>query len=862
MSAILSCLLAVLAPGGVPPTSKAPTAIDAARGVIERTIGRQAANFELTPLPKRKDELDAFTVEARDGKVRVAGTSGVAICRGAYEYLRDACHVQVNWSGSNVKMPARLPDYARREVVGPNRYRHYFNICTFGYTSVWWDWKRWRHEVDWMALHGINMPLAMNGQEKVWQKVFRGFGLPDDSISRFFSGPAFLPWHWMGNLNGHGGPMPQSWIDRQATLQKQILKAERELGMTPVVPGFSGFVPTDFSKYHPEVKLSSPTAWAGFEPTTFVDTRNPMFVEIGKRFVSEYRKEFGSDHLYLCDTFNEQNPQFPKETELSDLASCGKAVYESIRQGDPEGTWVMQGWLFYNARNYWSQERVGAMVKDVPKGRMIVLDLATDEFPVWKQQPAVRDGGWIYNTLHNYGQSTGLYGQLQDYANRAAQDLNDPAHGRMLGMGLTMEGIDQNPVVYELMTDAMWRQDRIDVKQWLKDYAYSRYGVDASEAHAAWSYLQDAIYGGKDLRWYRSGWRHRPSTSAVSPSAYEAVPLRFATTMLDSLAPRLAKNPLFERDLVDVSKTWLSALADTHLTAAVALYGEDKAGYEREKALFFKILHDIDRVMAARPEHRLSTWIGDARKWGTTPEEKDRMEWNARMQVTTWGGPYLYDYANKEWAGLNQDFIRGRWELFFRTLEESKGTKNADYAKWEDAWTRRTTPIVESKPQPIGPLVQALLKEYGHDDGDVSKLLGIEDVKGIAVGAKVRDSGGTEGSHRPELAVDGRLDTGYWAASPAPRWLEIDLGKSQTTTGVWLFPYYGDGRVYTYKVEVSDDGSTWREVVDGAKNEKPSSFRGYRHNWAATPARFVRVTMLGNSANVGVHLYEVRVLGG
>jgi len=835
----------------------------AAQGVLQRTIGKQASSFELTTLPTRKDGLDRFTIEAKDGKVMVAGTSGVAICRGAYEYLRNACHVQVNWSESNVKMPARLPDYTKRDVVCPNKYRHYFNICTFGYSAVWWDWKRWQHEVDWMALHGINMPLAMNGQEAVWQKVFRGFGLPDSSISKFFSGPAFLPWHWMGNMNGHGGPMPQSWIDGQAKLQKQILKAERDLGMTPIVPGFSGFVPTDFSKYHPEVKLASPTAWAGFAPTTFVDVRNPIFVEIGKRFVTEYRKQFGSDHMYLCDTFNEQNPQFPKETELKDLAQCGKSVYESIRQADPDGTWVMQGWLFYNARNYWTHDRVGAMVSEVPKGRMIVLDLATDEFPVWKNQPAVRDGGWIYNTLHNYGQSTGLYGQLQAYADRAADDLNDPAHGKMLGMGLTMEGIDQNPVIYELMTDMMWTHEHVDTKKWLRDYAFSRYGVDADESRSAWSYLNDAVYA-KDLRWFREGWRGRPN-AGVGPSAYDTNSLKFASVMLDSLAMKVKDNPLLTRDLVDVTKTWLGSIAETHLAAALAMFEDDKPGYQKQKEAYFAVLHDIDRVMAVMPEHRMSSWISDARRWGTTPAEKDMMEWNARMQVTIWGGPELYDYANKEWAGLNEEFLRGRWQLFFDTLEKAGSLqkfKAPDFAKWEEAWTRHTGPLQESKPEPAQALVADLIKKYGSEDGNLAKLVGLSQEPGIAVGAKVTDSGHTEGGHSPSFVTDGRLDTGYWAASPAPQWVQIDLGTTKATGGAWLFPYYGDGRVYTYKIELSEDGTTWATATDATNNARPATIRGYQTTWPSTNARYIRVTMLNNSANVGVHLHEVRILPG
>ena len=48
------------------------------------------------------------------------------------------------------------------------------NLSSFIVDSfAWWDWKRWEKEIDWMALQGINLPLAFTGQEAVWQKVFR-----------------------------------------------------------------------------------------------------------------------------------------------------------------------------------------------------------------------------------------------------------------------------------------------------------------------------------------------------------------------------------------------------------------------------------------------------------------------------------------------------------------------------------------------------------------------------------------------------------------------------------------------------------------------------------------------------------------
>lgn len=52
-----------------------------------------------------------------------------------------------------------------------SRFRYYQNVCTFSYSSVWWDWPRWEREIDWMALNGINLPLAFTGQEALWQEV-------------------------------------------------------------------------------------------------------------------------------------------------------------------------------------------------------------------------------------------------------------------------------------------------------------------------------------------------------------------------------------------------------------------------------------------------------------------------------------------------------------------------------------------------------------------------------------------------------------------------------------------------------------------------------------------------------------------
>ncbi len=846
--------------------------IDAARGVLERTIGARAKDFTLQFI-RPNTALDTFEIEAKNGKVTVKGTSGVAVCRGAYEYLKSKCHVMVSWEGSNASnLPKTFPDQAPRWGWCPVTYRHYYNICTFGYTTAFWDWKRWRREIDWMALHGINMPLAMTGQDKVWQTVFRSYGVPQASLDKFFSGPAFQPWHWMGNLNGHGGPTPQSWLDGQAELQKKILNGERALGMKPVVPGFSGFVPVDFDKYVSGVRLDSPTAWAGFEPTRFVDVRDPKFIEIGKRFVQENRKEFGTDHLYLCDTFNEQNPQFPEATKLADLRNAGRAVYEGLRAGDPEAIWVMQGWLFYNERDYWKRPEVEALLSGVPDGRMVILDLAAEQFEVWRSQPAVARKGFIYNTLHNFGQNTGLGGDLQTYADRQteATTMAERVQGNNLrGYGLTPEGIDQNPVVYELMCDAMWQHHtvsfppgmpKVAVPPWLVGYAEARYGIDLPETGEAWQLLYKAVYS-KDSPWYRESWRGRPGRGRRGRPAAQMRLIGEALDQMMKASARLGKNPLFQRDLVDVTKTYLGGLADREVyLATLGFQGNDPETYGGAKRAFFATLDQIDQIMACRLEHRLSTWIGMARSWGRTPAEKRLLERNARLQITAWDGKgVLTDYANKEWAGLTKDFIAQRWRMYFDGLENK--TK-PDYLAFENRWANSAVPPKESKPgDPVAIIRAALLDHRGELDRLEKALGSIEPPGNLARQGTASDDGHTEPGGSPANAIDGDLDT-YWAASPSPCTWQLDLGSPKPIKTIQVFPYWGDGRFYQYVVEVSSDGISWRQVVDMSTNTEPSSMNGHVHRLAqSVSARYVRTKMLKNSANIGVHLVEVRVYG-
>jgi alpha-N-acetylglucosaminidase len=75
-------------------------------------------------------------------------------------------------------------------------------------------------------MSGINLFLAMTGQEEIQYKVLSQFGLNDTEIRSWFNGPAFLTWSRISNEYGNdiAGPLPRSWMKSQHALQLQILK--------------------------------------------------------------------------------------------------------------------------------------------------------------------------------------------------------------------------------------------------------------------------------------------------------------------------------------------------------------------------------------------------------------------------------------------------------------------------------------------------------------------------------------------------------------------------------------------------------------------------------------------------------------
>ena len=164
----------------------------AALALVRRVVPSSAAQIRVEQISPGDRGADVFEVETRGGLLVLRGNSGVSIASALNWYLGNVAHAQMSWDGGQPRLAGRPSRRAvksqGRVAVRPARVRTP-NHCTFNYTMAWWDRARWEREIDWMALHGINMPLATTGQEAVMQATLRRSGMDDTEIRKYLVGP-------------------------------------------------------------------------------------------------------------------------------------------------------------------------------------------------------------------------------------------------------------------------------------------------------------------------------------------------------------------------------------------------------------------------------------------------------------------------------------------------------------------------------------------------------------------------------------------------------------------------------------------------------------------------------------------------
>ena len=667
----------------------------------------------------------------KNNPIIIRGNSWVNIAVGINWYLKHHAGIHISWNNMNVKLPAVLPAVKQKERHETDlKLRYNFNYCTFSYTMAFWDWNRWQKEIDWMALHGINMPLAAVGTECAWRNMLLKLGYSEEEVGKFIAGPAFLAWWEMNNLEGWGGPLPLGWYKQQETLQKKILARMKEMGMKPVLPGYCGMVPHD-AKQKLGLNVTDAGRWNSYQRPANLSPTDSRFAEIADLYYKELTRLYGKSDYYSMDPFHESG-----NDAAVDYGKAGEALMSAMKRANPHAIWVVQGW---------NENPRPQMIANLKVGDLLVLDLFSEsrqnfkdfctgentsgtgkkDFSTSKKEGIYGKHQWLFCLLENFGGNVGLHGRMDQLLNNfylATGKKDTPKqensslltlHSSLKGWGFTMEGSENNPVMFELMSELPWRAEKITKEDWIREYCYARYGVHDATIEKAWTLLAQSIYncpkGNIQQGTHESIFCARPSLNSYQVSTwslmsnyYDPEDTRQAAILLTSVAEKYRGNNNFEYDLVDICRQALADQGRKQYLKAMADYKSfSRQEFKKDSNRFLKMILLQDKLLGTRPEFRLGRWIEEARSLGKTAEEKDLYEWNARVQITTWGNRIcadnggLHDYGHKEWQGLLKDFYYLRWSTFMKSLASQLSLQDTPRIDWyglEESWTLQKNP--------------------------------------------------------------------------------------------------------------------------------------------------------------------------
>ena len=673
-----------------------------ARAALQRLLPALERQISLSVLP-RSDGHDAFRISGTTGHIRIAATTNVAALFGVNWYLKYVAHLQISTNGDRLELRGELPAPAEtieRATVYPWRYA--LNQNTDGYSTPYWGWPRWEREIDVLAASGINAVLVERGMDAVLYRTFRDFGYSDTDMRAWITEPAHQNWELMGNLCCFDEPISRQLLARRVQSGKRIVARLRELGITPVLPGYSGLVPADFGKRHPGAHVIPQGTWNGFQRPAWLDPHDPLFVQVAASFYRHERELFGDSSIYDIEVFQEGGT--PGDVPMS---SAARRIQQALNEAHPNALWMTLAW---------QDNPSPALLDGVELTRLLIVDLDQGRTPRERREQDFRGAQYLFGGLWEFGGRSTLGANLYDYAVRLPR-MGTRATSRMAGTAVFSEGLDTNPVAFDLFTEMAWRRNAVDLSQWAADYAERRYGCDDLHARRAWQILMRTAYGGHADGVTGHGERDaapeslfnaQPALTAVSASSWSPDrlsydPKEFGQALAELLeaSPEARATETWQYDIVDVARQTLANWSREALPEIKSAYDRgDEPLFRSLTGRWLRMMDLQDTLLATNRFFLLGPWLNAAIPWAADDGERRRLQYDARSILTTWGDRTaseagLRDYGNKDWAGLTRDYYRRRWQLYFAELNHALRTGTApraiDWFQFGETWNREQT---------------------------------------------------------------------------------------------------------------------------------------------------------------------------
>jgi alpha-N-acetylglucosaminidase len=245
----------------------------------------------------------------------------------------------------------------------------------------------------------------------------------------------------------------------------------------------------------------------------------------------------------------------------------------------------------------------------------------------------------------------------------------------MWGLGSTLEGFGINPIAYEYVLEKAWSDGKVDVDQWVDNWAKRRYGNANENAEKAWNILLNTCYaepaglGRATLTNSRPVLKEFQSWTTNPTIRYDNGDLLKAWNFMNQVSGKTTD--VYRYDLVNVARQVLgNYFKNVRDEFTDAYKKKDLQQLTTKGKEMIELMNDMDTLLGTNKNSMVGDWIANAMALGATPAEKKYFEQDARKIVTVWGekGGHLVDYANRAWAGLTKTYYGERWKMFINEI--------------------------------------------------------------------------------------------------------------------------------------------------------------------------------------------------
>ncbi|KHN19340.1 Alpha-N-acetylglucosaminidase [Glycine soja] len=295
---------------------------------------------------------------------------------------------------------------------------------------------------------------------------------------------------------------------------------------------------------------------------------------------------------------------------------------------------------------------------------------------------------------------------------------------------MSMEGIEQNPIVYDLMSEMAFQHKKVDVKAWVDMYSTRRYGQTLPLIQEGWNVLYHTIYNCTDgaydknrdvivafpdvdpslisVQHEQSHHNDKPYSGTIIKEItdsfdqphlwYPTSEVIYALELFITSGDELSRCNTYRYDLVDLTRQVLAKYANELFFKVIEAYqSRDIHGMTLLSQRFLDLVEDLDTLLACHDGFLLGPWLESAKQLALNEEQERQFEWNARTQITMWfdnsdeEASLLRDYGNKYWNGLLHDYYGPRAAIYFKYLRESlESGEDFKLRGWRREWIKLT----------------------------------------------------------------------------------------------------------------------------------------------------------------------------